>query len=362
MAIPYHYVAGITLQIEQFLILFSSASLYYFICLIKTEQRKFFYPLAIACGLACLAKYTAILMIAGMLFYLLFTPKRHLLNSFEFALSLGMYMIVICPILLWNSQHNWVSFSFHSNRLSSFNGVDSFVTFLLNQILYLSPITVFYFIRSLKKNHMKGIQNSFKYISFMCLLPFSLVSFFTTVYGHWTAVSTLPIVLFIAFKYKEKLKTLCRYQVYFTLFVVIVLIFGTPVTNPINVYNNYKFRQIFKDLSQQYSSTLHIYSDTHGGVGILSYYSKFPIYFPKNLISYPNRWGYSQFALWDKPVVKQGDTILFHGRLNDQQKAIINQHFVSIEDITLPQLTLLEGHISNRSFYLFHHAKAPLDF
>ena len=360
MLIPYHYVIGITMQVEQLLISFSTAALYYFIRLIKSENTIFFIPLAIMCGLACLAKYTALLIIFGMLVYLLFTKNRSLLNSFHFILALTLFALLLLPIVMWNLDYNWVSFQFHSNRISSFTGFDAAISFVLNQILYLSPVVVIYFFKTIYIKKKSQYEQIFLSLSLICWIPFFVLSFVTTVYSHWTAISTIPMILFISYAFKEKLALICRYQTIFTLFVVIVLILATPLTNPINVFKNYTLKTKFEDFILNHPTPLHIYSDTHGSVGILSYYSKQAIYFPKNIIAYPSRWGYNQFSIWDQPPIKKDDSILFFGRLNSKQRDVIEDHFELIEEIKFPTLTILEGYLANRTYYLFK--KAKLDF
>src|SRR5262249_9142038 len=69
-------------------------------------------------GLGILAKYTMILFIPSLVLFLLTTPSyRKLLFSPGFGSMTGLAALCCIPILIWNAQHDWVTF-LHVFRLA----------------------------------------------------------------------------------------------------------------------------------------------------------------------------------------------------------------------------------------------------
>ncbi|MDH6076446.1 glycosyltransferase family 39 protein [Chrysosporum ovalisporum FSS-45] len=73
--------------------------------------------LGIVVGLACLSKYHGFVLGFGLVGFCLTSPghRRALLSPWTW-LGLGLFIITISPILLWNLHHDWVSLRFQSER------------------------------------------------------------------------------------------------------------------------------------------------------------------------------------------------------------------------------------------------------
>ena len=103
--------------IDSPLLMFWSITLY---CLARgliLGEKKFIYFSGIALGCALLSKYTAILILPGVLIFLLLTPsKRHLLWGKDVYFALLLAMLVFSPVIIWNYQHDWVSFAFQFHQ------------------------------------------------------------------------------------------------------------------------------------------------------------------------------------------------------------------------------------------------------
>ncbi len=99
----------------------------------------------LAFGLAGLAKYSAIFAPIGLFGFLAFSPRhRHWLWHPYPYLGAALAFAVLTPVLIWNQQHQWVSFSFQSGRTASGTTFDAtafrhFAEALGAQIALLSP-------------------------------------------------------------------------------------------------------------------------------------------------------------------------------------------------------------------------------
>jgi 4-amino-4-deoxy-L-arabinose transferase-like glycosyltransferase len=109
----------------------------------KEEKYQPSYRLAILgllVGLACLGKYHGFILGLGLIGFCL-TSRRRALTSPWTLLGLSLFVLAISPIIIWNSQHEWVSFRFQSRRgipSGGYNFLDLFVTFL-SGLGYLFP-------------------------------------------------------------------------------------------------------------------------------------------------------------------------------------------------------------------------------
>jgi 4-amino-4-deoxy-L-arabinose transferase-like glycosyltransferase len=128
------------------LMFFWSASLY---CAVAEFFRQPAYLpsyrlaiLGILVGLACNSKYHGFILALGLLGFCLTSPAHRLVMRSPWAwFSLGLFIITISPIVLWNMQHDWVSFSFQSARAvpkSGYNLLNVGLVYL-TQVVYLFP-------------------------------------------------------------------------------------------------------------------------------------------------------------------------------------------------------------------------------
>lgn len=111
----------------------------------QSESYQPSYRLAIVgllVGLACLGKYHGVVLGASFVGFCL-TSSRHrsaLVSPWMLA-GLGLFLLAIAPIMIWNLQHDWISVRFQSSRAVPDRGyslLDLAVTFLVG-IAYLFP-------------------------------------------------------------------------------------------------------------------------------------------------------------------------------------------------------------------------------
>lgn len=97
--------------IDSPLLMFWSLTLYCLMRGLVLDEKKFIYLAGIALGCAMLSKYTAVLILPGVLIYLLLSSKhRVLLIQKDIYLAMVLAILVFSPVIIWNYQHNWISF------------------------------------------------------------------------------------------------------------------------------------------------------------------------------------------------------------------------------------------------------------
>jgi hypothetical protein len=90
------------------------------LCLVRALQREalvWWLGAGLCAGLALFSKYSAVLTIAGAVLYLLSSREhRHWLARPEPWLAAVVALLVFSPVLIWNAEHDWVSFAFQGDR------------------------------------------------------------------------------------------------------------------------------------------------------------------------------------------------------------------------------------------------------
>lgn len=91
-------------------------------------------------GLALLAKYHGVLLLAGVLVFLLTTRHRRWLATPGPWLAAGIAAAMFSPVIVWNWQHDWASFAFQAGR-SEGDGLNPtwLMQSLAGQAAYLVP-------------------------------------------------------------------------------------------------------------------------------------------------------------------------------------------------------------------------------
>ncbi len=88
------------------------------------QGHRWAWPAAgLTVGVGILAKYTMVLFLPSLGLFLLFSPEhRRLLVRPRFWILVGVAAVWCLPIVIWNTQHGWVSFR-HVNNLAGVNAV-----------------------------------------------------------------------------------------------------------------------------------------------------------------------------------------------------------------------------------------------
>jgi 4-amino-4-deoxy-L-arabinose transferase-like glycosyltransferase len=95
------------------LLLFWGLGVYLLWEIVRTGRTGLWYWLGLVYGLALLSKYTAVLLgPCVLLFLLLSKEERRWLKTPHPYLAVLLGLAVFSPVMLWNSQHDWISFRF----------------------------------------------------------------------------------------------------------------------------------------------------------------------------------------------------------------------------------------------------------
>lgn len=157
-----------------------------------------------------LSKYSGVFLWVGMGLYILIFNRKQVKNPY---LYLALLISAICcvPILYWNLQNDFISFSFHGERVGGGHlNFGTFGTELAGEFLYNNPVIFVLAIVAIVAA-FKGkihIEKSASRLVLCTALPliFTFLAFSLTrpTLPHWNAPAYVLVILLIACRLSEK--------------------------------------------------------------------------------------------------------------------------------------------------------------
>jgi dolichol-phosphate mannosyltransferase len=198
-----------------------AAAIYYIHQVVVREDKRAWLGVGIAIGLGMSSKYTIVLLGTAIVLFLLFDRNaRKWLSRPEPYIALAIAFILFSPVVIWNIQHDWLSFTFQSQgRLSSSHSF-SLPRFISNLLIFLTPtgfltvIAIALFRKNLlsvaDKSHVPDIgtlAQSYLLLAWLTLFPvavFASLSLFRASKLNWTGPCWLGLIPFVALLITQK--------------------------------------------------------------------------------------------------------------------------------------------------------------
>lgn len=178
---------------------------------ITSVERKKIIWFGVAAGFAMLSKYQGAFLWIGVFAYVIFY-NRQWLKEYSFYVAGLVSFAVLSPVLIWNLQNNFISFTFHTNRVAPAFEIraDYFFTEILGQVAYNNPVNyvlVVIALLALYKNK-SFIQRAHARVLLWMTIPLWLVftgfSVFRSTLPHWTSPAFIALILIAASYWSEK--------------------------------------------------------------------------------------------------------------------------------------------------------------
>jgi hypothetical protein len=208
------------------------AAIFFMLRIIENQRSIDYFLLSSCVGLAMLSKYHSLYLWGALgLFFLLF-ERRRLLDGRLWAA--GIFSIVLfSPVIYWNIQHDWISFTFHENRIEPLGlriDFNTFGQFFGGQILYQNPINCYLIVAALvawRKNHFLEERKFWLLgcIGVPLIALFTFVSLFRATLPHWSGPGFLSLLLIAAAFLSEKAMQQSKFFIPKTIKASLCLIF-----------------------------------------------------------------------------------------------------------------------------------------
>jgi hypothetical protein len=229
-------------------------------------------------SLAIYSKYQGVFILLGVGLYVLFYNRSWLKEKLLY-LYLLLPVIPILLIFYWNYSNDFVSFSFHNNRVSllSFNlNKTSFVREILGQIIYNTPLIIFLTVIVLVAYYKKKWKIEKKIFQLFAVFVFPLIltviylSLFRNTLPHWSGVSYITLLPLLGWYVADKKKYIKTIS-YTCLGMFVLLFFAKEMVN--------KGWLLPEDTSKKQTLgskdfTLDMYGWKQGGEKVASFFKK----------------------------------------------------------------------------------------
>ena len=355
---PHFDVVWLTMFVELPLALFWAASLLLLAKLFiphtsspTPRATQLWLLLGLTVGFGCLSKYTMFLFWPCLaIFFYLVPEQRFWLRRKEPYICFLLSALGFLPVLIWNSRHNWVSFTFHGGKATAEAWGINVLPFMGDQLVHFTPFLVFalfnVFRYSLRTNKPTDQQTKLLF-SFSCpvLLLFLLLSVKVKIWAHWPEVGYIAALpLTVAYLIENK-KSLTRFFTWISLFTALVLAILFWLSPGILVHQK-DYQQNFL-LTEKLPKEYKIFAKSNVTASLLEFYAKRPTYLATGFLMSGRPWGEKQYELWGVPELKKGETVLYYGEDTNGFRSMALKYFDRIEELPEAKLYLVEDYISN---------------
>jgi hypothetical protein len=282
--------------------------------------------MGIALGFALLSKYTAIAILPAIVLILfLDNDVKKVFFSPHPYLAIIISVIVFAPVIIWNINHEWVSFQFQFKGRASAMGqfqTKYFWQLLGSQLFMLTPLPFIMFMITTKKvifHWFKYREARVLFITAIFIIGgFILLSFNTLVKMNWLLPGYLSFIIatILVFRDEGILKTrLFKLGIIVSVFLIIIahsllLIPNLPLGDG-NTWSGWRetAQSILKlrdKLGEK--NDLFIFSNSYKTASLLRYYlpEHDPVY-AQNIFNEPAL----QFDIWGIPPTLNGKSALY---------------------------------------------------
>jgi len=235
-------ISGIFILPDAPLLLFWLLGFYFFLkCLPyapKEVDKKNILLGFLFSGLAIYSKYQGVYLLLGVGLYVLFL-NRLWLKEIRFYLGFLFPMTAVLLIFYWNYQNDFISFSFHNDRVSligfHFNK-DSFFRELSGQILYNNPYYIVLLLMTIVAYRKKIFifEKRLFYFFMLNTLPLIITVFYLSLsrstLPHWSGISYILLIPLVSV-YLSSFKKYFKILLLISTGIVCILIFLLGVIN-----------------------------------------------------------------------------------------------------------------------------------
>lgn len=111
-SMPIMFTASVLITPDIPSFLFLSAAVYTVWSFINTQNKNYWYLIGLFFGLALLSKYTAVLFLMSLFIFIVLLKKFAWFKYYQLYIGLLISIVCFLPVILWNWNHDWISFSY----------------------------------------------------------------------------------------------------------------------------------------------------------------------------------------------------------------------------------------------------------
>ncbi len=212
-------IAGTFILPDSPQVVFWLAALYVMLRIVQLDKKrnsipaKYWLALGVLNGLCIMCKVHGIFLWGGLGLYILLYNRKMLLNPWLY-ISFIITVIIFSPIIFWNIQNNFITWRYHSERVTVTKFTldkDGFIQTIVGQIFYNNPFNVALTIIAVVFLRTRRLmERPFQRLLSLCGWPIIIivtgVSLFRNVLPHWTGPGFMSLAFIAAAYLDEKFR------------------------------------------------------------------------------------------------------------------------------------------------------------
>jgi len=155
--------------------LFWISSSYIFLRIIQTGNRRLWLLLGVVVGFGLLNKTSMLWLCAGIFTGVVFTPLRKELKTKYPYITAAIALIIFLPYIIWNLNHDFAHLEFIRNAASRKYGGLTPISFILDQILILNPLSILVWLPGIIFYLIHKDGKQFRAVGFIWLTTFVIL-------------------------------------------------------------------------------------------------------------------------------------------------------------------------------------------
>ncbi len=330
------------------LILFWTLSLHFALDAITTDRTRSFVLTGLFLGLAMLSKYTAILLAASILLYLLLFDRRRLLDS-KTWMAVALAALIVSPMLWWNYQNDWISFLFqleHGGMGNTELSLKDFGDYFGGQFAIFSPVFMgIVLVAAFKRDMRQTPAERLILVAFALPLAFFV---YKSCYEHMELNYGAPAYIAGALLTASAVARF-GWRRWFAAGLILALVLsltarGALLFALVHVQDRMVgFKEAITLLAKERRDGDALYGNHLTTAALLSYY--LPDH-PRTSVATDTR--FSQYDLWDT-TLRDGLVLSYYNAEKN-----LHKRFASVETVAI--YDLFKGDKKFRTFYIFRVA------
>jgi len=305
--------------------LFWISSSYIFLRIVQTKNFKLWFLIGVVIGFGLLNKTSMLWLSAGIFAGTVLTPLRKDLKTKYPYFALGIALLIFFPYIIWNLTHDLAHLEFMRNAASRKYGGLTPVSFILDQILILNPLSILIWLPGIIFYFFNKTEKKYRAVGFIWLT--TLIILFINWHSKGEYIAAAYQILFtggaVMIENWSQNKKWLKYSV--AIPVILVSILLTPFARPLLTANNFlKYQNtiglkppsneghetvlpqfysdmfgwedlarnvsdVYQSLSEKERKNTVVYCGNYGEAGAIEYYSKkYPL--PEVICPHNNYW------------------------------------------------------------------------
>ena len=229
-------IAGVFILPDAPQLFFWMGSIYFLINIVHPENKslpKKYYLLlfGLCTGFCIMSKVHGVFLWFGYGLYVLLFDRKTLTNGY-FYVAILITAAIISPILFWNIDNNFITYSFHSKRVAINSAINfnSFIREFFGGMLYNNPINYFLIVCSLIACWKNKIAIAVPHIRILLFLSLPLIggllfiSLFRETLPHWSGPGYTTLIILTSC-YLSDAKTKLQKLIPYSLYLITVISF-----------------------------------------------------------------------------------------------------------------------------------------